>query len=53
MVAKKHQNAESDIESDTDVYNLREGDRDNLESESSFDNELLVSESSNSEIFGF
>ena len=54
MVAKKHQeddsDAESDTESDADVYNLHEDNRDNSERESSFDNELLVSESSNSEI---
>ena len=42
---------ESDIASDTDVYNLLDDNHDNSESESSSDNESLVSESSNSEIF--
>ena len=44
--------AESDIKSDTDVYDLYEDNCDNSESESSSDNQLLVSEA-NSEILGF
>ena len=46
-------NAESDIELDTDVYDLHEDNRNNSESESLSDNELLVSELSNSEILDF
>ena len=42
--------AESEIKSDADVYDLNEDNRDNSESESSSDNKSLVSESSNSEI---
>ena len=46
-------NAEIVIESDTDVYNLHEDNHDDSESESSSDNESLVSELSNSEISDF
>ena len=46
-------NAEGDIESDTDVYDLHEDNRNNSESESLSDIKLLVSESSNSEISDF
>ena len=45
--------SESDIASDTDVYNFHNDNRNNLESESSSDNESLVSKSSNSEISDF
>ena len=45
--------AEIVIESDTDVYDLHEDNRDDSEGESSSDNESLVSESSNSEISDF
>ena len=45
--------AEIVIESDTDVYNLHEDNRDDSEREFSSDNESLVSESSNSEISDF
>ena len=45
--------AEIVIESDTDVYDLHEDNRNNSEGESSSDNESLVSESSNSEISDF
>ena len=41
------------IESDADIYNLHEDNRDNSEVKSSFDNESLVSEFSNSEISDF
>ena len=44
--------AESDIKSDIDVYDLHEDNCNNSESESSSDNQLLVSES-NSEISSF
>ena len=46
-------NAEIVIESDTDVYDLHEDNRDDSEGESLSDNESLVSESSNSEISDF
>ena len=45
--------AEIVIESDTDVYDLHENNRDDSEGESSSDSELLVSELSNSEISDF
>ena len=45
--------AEIVIESDTDVYDLHEDNRNNSKGESSSDNESLVSESSNSEISDF
>ena len=45
--------AEIVIESDTDVYNLHEDNRDDSEGESSSDNESLVSESSKSKISDF
>ena len=45
--------AEIVIESDTDVYDLHEDNRDDSKGESSSDNESLVSESSNSEISDF
>ena len=45
--------AEIVIESDIDVYDLHEDNRDDSKGESSSDNELLVSESSNSEILDF
>ena len=45
--------AEIVIESDTDVYDLHEDNRDDSEGESSSDNESLVSESLNSEISDF
>ena len=41
------------IESDAGIYNLHEDNRDNSEGKSSFDNESLVSEFSNSEIWDF
>ena len=44
--------AESNIKSDTDVYDLHEDNCNNSKSESSSDNQLLVSES-NSEISSF
>ena len=49
-IQKDDSDAEIVIESDTDVYDLHEDNRDDSEGESSSDNELLVSESSNSEI---
>ena len=45
--------AEIVIELDTNVYDLHEDNRDDLEGESSSDNESVVSESSNSEISDF
>ena len=45
--------AEIVIKSDTDVYDLHEDNRDDSEGESSSDNELLISESSKSEILDF
>ena len=45
--------AEIVIESDTDVYDLHEDNRDDSEGESLSDSESLVSESSNSEISDF
>ena len=41
------------IESDTDIYDLHEDNRDDSKSESLSDNALLVSESSKSEISDF
>ena len=52
-IQENDSDAESNIESDTDVYDLHENNRDNSESESSSDNESLVSESSNSEVSDF
>ena len=45
--------AEIVIESDKDVYDLHEDNRDDLKGESSSDNESLVSESSNSQNLDF
>ena len=45
--------AENVIESDTDVYDLHEDNRDDSKDESSSDNESLVLESSNSEVSDF
>ena len=45
--------AEIVVESDADVYDLHEDNRDDSENESLSDNESLVSKSSNSEILDF
>ena len=52
-IKEDYSGTESDTALDTDVYNLHENNRNNSESESSSDNELIVSESSNSKILDF